>query len=243
MLLHPPPSSSRRWGFHLPSITYPHRRPASRRQVGVLLTEVLHADQGQLDGWRRISRCGGDGGEHEQPTRPCRGSLPDPAGVSLAGQRFQVTAPAWMGYPDATTRPYRGPSFLFLSRNPRWGFDSQQSSPSQHSACFARVLATCGARRLDQDGAVGPVPGAWRPVWVLLSGSGATTGLIGASPSFPPRLRPTCVVQLVIDTSNSHVGHKVARFISIRDPRATFLAASSSSGIGSLVSKYISSGV
>ena len=51
------------------------------------------------------------------------------------------------------------------------------------------------------------------------------------------------LAQLAIDTSNSHVGHDVARFTSIRDWRAAFLPASSSSGIGLPVPKYISSGV
>ena len=44
-------------------------------------------------------------------------------------------------------------------------------------------------------------------------------------------------------TSGWHVGHDVARFTSIRDWRATFLAAASSSGMWAPVPKYISSGV
>ena len=49
--------------------------------------------------------------------------------------------------------------------------------------------------------------------------------------------------QLEIEVSGSHVGHDVVRFTSIRDWRATFLAASSSAGIWLPVPKYISFGV
>ncbi len=49
--------------------------------------------------------------------------------------------------------------------------------------------------------------------------------------------------QLARATSGWHVGHSLARFTSIRDWRAIFLAAPSSSGTRSPVPKYISSGV
>ena len=51
------------------------------------------------------------------------------------------------------------------------------------------------------------------------------------------------LAQLAIDTDRSQVGHDVVRFTAIRDWRAAVLAASSSSGIGLPVPKYISSGV
>ncbi len=79
--------------------------------------------------------------------------------------------------------------------------------------------------------------------WVRSRGSNPATEPIWASPSLPLRLLPTCLVQLAIDTSNSQVGHDVARFTSIRDSWAAFLLALSSSGMDSPVPKYISSGV
>ncbi len=48
--------------------------------------------------------------------------------------------------------------------------------------------------------------------WVRSRGSNAATEPIWASPSLPLRVLPTCLVQLAIDTSNSQVGHEVARF-------------------------------
>ena len=49
--------------------------------------------------------------------------------------------------------------------------------------------------------------------------------------------------QLEIKVGGSHVGHDTVRFTSIRDWRATFLAASSSAGMWLPVPKYISFGV
>ncbi len=52
-----------------------------------------------------------------------------------------------------------------------------------------------------------------------------------------------CCRQLAINSDGLHVGHEVARFSFVRDSRAAFLSASSSSGMRSPVPKYISSGV
>ncbi len=55
-------------------------------------------------------------------------------------------------------------------------------------------------------------------------------------------VRSVCL-QLAIDSTGWHVRHDTARFTSILDWRATFLAASSSSGMRFPVPKYISLGV
>ena len=79
--------------------------------------------------------------------------------------------------------------------------------------------------------------------WSLVQRFEAAIGLIWAAPWLALRLLPMRLAQLAINSSPSQVGHVVARFAFSRDWRASFLAASSLSGIGLPVPKYISSGV